>query len=569
MSGFAPAVVAIAIVLAALLGAAHLLDGYLRYGGTARQRRVQGAKWAGRRDLRDLEVEPGEPGRVVLGRHRGKLIGTVGQASAIIVGPSRISYKTTGLTIPAVLEWQGPVVVVSVKSDLLLATRARRSQMGGKTMVFDPTGSTGLGTVKATPLVGCGTWRGAMRIAHMLCASARISDAASADGEFWYAAAEKLLAPLLLAAATREEYVERLAEEKRQAEAKRKEAEEKRKEEEREEEGERTGQQVLQLGDEQGDEGEAAAEAPKQEDEEEDPKGSMATVVRWLNDGQGVRVRLGEQLRKLAEMDEEEGSPRPEKFGGADALSAWEAHWKRDKRQASSIGTTAETVVRAYADPRVQEASSRPDYTPEHLLDGRANTLYLCSPAHEQERLRIVFATMLSELIGVVYERSAKTGEPIDPPLLMVLDEVANAAPIPDLDVLAATGAGQGIQLLTAAQDLAQMQARWGQRAETIFNNHQAKLFAPGNTDSATLRYVSHVLGEGEFRERSETAAEQGRGSSTEGSTYRPLAPANVLREGKPGTALFVYGHRPATWIGMRPWFETPELLEMVKTGER
>ncbi len=42
-----------------------------------------------------------------------------------------------------------------------------------------------------------------------------------------------------------------------------------------------------------------------------------------------------------------------------------------------------------------------------------------------------------------------------------MLDEAANVAPIPDLDALASTGAGQGIQLVTVFQDIAQVNARY------------------------------------------------------------------------------------------------------------
>lgn len=471
---------AVALTMAGVLGLAHLLDGQLRHGA-GRTRRVQGARWAKRRDLRDLRVQEERRWRLVLGRHGRRLLATVGQASVVVVGPSRISFKTTGFTIPAVLEWDGPVVVTSVKSDLLLATIQRRKEMG-EAMVFDPTGVTNRGSVKATPLSGCGSWRGAMRVAHLLSAAARSGADGLEDSEFWHAAAEKLLSPLLFAAAS--------------------------------------------------------------------SSGQMADVIRWLNDGPAAEP----EVRELLERCEDD-----------DALSAWGANWNREKRQLSSIFTTAETIVRAFADPRVLEASSRADYTPAELLDGGANTLYLCAPAHEQERLRGLFAAMLSELVGVVQEISAQTGKPIDPPLLLVLDEAANTAPMPELDVVASTGAGQGIQLVTVFQDFAQVEARWGKRAQTILNNHQAKVFPTGISDPETLHYISAVVGEGEFLQRSETAAEQGRGSSTEGSTYRALTPANVVREARPGTGLLIYGHRPPAQIELRPWFKDPELRALSK----
>jgi hypothetical protein len=73
------------------------------------------------------------------------------------------------------------------------------------------------------------------------------------------------------------------------------------------------------------------------------------------------------------------------------------------------------------------------------------------------------------------------------------------------------------------------------------------------------------VTGEGEFRQRSETAGEKGRASATEGSTYRDLAPANVVREARRGSALLVYGHLPAARLSLRPWFEEPDLRELVE----
>lgn len=474
----------VAAALGLVLAGVHLLDRHIRDGGGARQRRVQGARWARKRDLRPLLVRSGEPGRLVLGRQgRRRLVAAEDRASVVVIGPSTISLKTTGLAIPALAEWDGPVVATSVKSDLLLTTLERRRALG-KTMVFDPTGVTGIPTVKATPLSGCGSWRGAMRVAHWLASSARSGSGGLEDAEFWYSAAEKLLSPLLFAAAA-------------------------------------SGRE-------------------------------MADVIRWLNDGAEAELEVTELLTE-AQCE--------------DALSAWRANWNREERQRSSIYTTAETIIGAFADPRVLDASSRPDYTPADLLDGGANTLYLCAPAHEQERLRTLFAMMLSELVAVVYESAAETGRPIDPPLLIVLDEAANIAPVPTLDEIASTGAGQGIQLLTVFQDVAQVHARYGKRAQTILNNHRAKVIAAGVGDPDTLDYVRKIVGDGEFRQRSETAGDRGRGSATEGSTYRDLTPANVIREAAPGSALLVYGHLPAARLTLRPWFEDRDLIDLLEGG--
>ena len=51
-----------------------------------------------------------------------------------------------------------------------------------------------------SPLTGCGEWREACRAAAELCEAAK-GEGTTADGEFWYATAAKLLAPLFVAAA--------------------------------------------------------------------------------------------------------------------------------------------------------------------------------------------------------------------------------------------------------------------------------------------------------------------------------------------------------------------------------
>jgi type IV secretion system protein VirD4 len=442
-------------------------------------RRAPSARWASRRDLAPLRVPAPQARRLTLGRSGRTLLAAQERQSVIAFAPTQ-SHKTTGLAIPALLEWQGPVLATSIKSDLLVDTFAHRDKLG-EVMVFDPALVTGFEPSRATPLWGAASWRGAMRVAHWLASAAKTGSGGLHDADFWYAAAEKLLAPLLFAAAS-------------------------------------TGR-------------------------------TMDSVVRWLDEGPEANdARIKELLEKADE-------PAAER--------AWQATRNREERQRSSVYTTAEMIVSAFADPRVAEETKGADYSPAALLDGGANTLYLCAPLHEQERLRTLFATLVQELLAVVYEIVAATGKPLDPPLLLLLDECANIAPIPNLAEIASTGAGQGVQLLSVFQDMAQVSSRYGRQASTIINNHRAKVFGTGISDPETLSYVSRVLGAGEFEQRSRSTGEKGRRSETEGDTYRDLAPANVVRERDPGTGLLVYGHLPPAKIKLRPWYEDSELRRL------
>ena len=452
--------IAAAATGAALVGAAGLL--WSRRGPPVRSRRG----WAQASDLRPLRVRAPVAGRLTLGRAAGGgLLASERRASVLVLGPSQ-SGKTTGLAIPAILEWQGPVVATSVKADLVHATMTARGHHGA-TWLYDPTGATGREAATWSPLAACDTWQGARRIASWLCGAARSNAAGMADEEFWYAAAGKLLGPYLLAAAT--------------------------------------------CG------------------------AGMAQVVQWVDRQDETEV---ERILDVAGHD--------------DALMAATASWQRDERTRSSVFTTAEMVLEAYADPAVLASAVAPTIDPAGLLDGGWPTLYVCAPSYEQERLRPVFATLLHSVVTAAYDAALRRGAPQDPPLLLVLDEAANIAPLRDLDGLASTAAGHGVQLVTVWQDLAQLRARYGERASTVVNNHKAKIVLSGISDPATLEYASRLIGDADVSDHSVTTDARGGRSTTRSSRERRLAPDADLRRIRPGEGVLVYGHLPPARIRLR-----------------
>ena len=251
------------------------------------------------------------------------------------------------------------------------------------------------------------------------------------------------------------------------------------------------------------------------------------------------------------------------------ALRAFEATLHREEKSKSGAYTTAETVLAAYLDPGVVESANSYDITPEALLDGRANTLYVCAPSHEQERLQPLFVTLIMQLVTAVFERASRSGRSLDRPLLIVLDECANIAPLRELGKIAATGAGQGIQLVTVFQDMAQVSAVYGRDvAPTIASNHRAKLLLQGISDADTLDYAARLLGEEPVANRSMTHHACGDRATTESTHYRTLLPPNALRQMREGEALLVYGAVPPVRIRLRRWFADPRLSRL-QSGSR
>jgi len=440
-----------------------------------------GARWATRSDLRPFIVRGAQSGRLPLGRARGRLLAAEPGSSVLVVGPTQ-SRKTSGFAIPAVLEWDGPVVAASVKSDLARHTLAWRKSTG-TVWIYDPAGTTGLKASAWSPLRQAATWPGARRASASLTEVARSSAGSLTDGDFWYSSAAKLLAPHLLAAAV---------------------------------------------------------------------SGRMMTdVVRWLDD------------QETSEVADALSSA-----GAVEALQALRACCARDERQRSAVYSTAETVIEPFADPAVA-ASTGSDIEchdmidPGGLLDG-PNTLYLCAPAHDQRRLRPLFATLVTQVIEAAYERADRQGVALDPRLLVVLDEAANVAPIAELDVLASTAAGHGVQLVTIWQDLAQIDARYGPRAGSVVNNHRTKVFLSGIADPRTLEHASQLIGEAEQATFSTTFDGRSAASTTQTSIARRLLPADALRRVPPGSAVLVSGHFPPVRMSLRPWQDDPVLRARV-----
>lgn len=480
--------------------------------GTVRRRPlgVDGrALFASRRELAPLIVREPTAGRFVLGRCGRRLLASEappaagdsvrrrdvrrGDRGAIaLVGPSR-SGKTTA-AIGGILEWTGPAVLSSVKSDLLGATRGWRSSLG-EVAVYDPTGAVGSVSARWSPLHQADSVAGAQRAARALC------DAAPRGGvegglDFWLAQAEILLSGLLFVA----HHTNR----------------------------------------------------------------DMGAVCEWVlsQDRPGElgpgEVRIG--------LDVLLDSPDADVVAGTiDASRGLLAIWELEDRTRSSVYATAQTLVWPWSDPAVA-ASSRGRSVDLAWLLGGANTVYLSAPIEDQKRLAPAFGGLLNDLVAQVYRHVAATGRPLEPPLLIVVDEAGNT-PLRALPEYASTLAGLGVLLVTIWQSLAQIEAAYGRQADTILTNHLSKVFYAGLSDPASLKYVAAVLGDTEVESRSTSASEGTRRSVQLSGTRVALAPAHALRQMRPGDALLLHATLPPAHIRTRPFFRDRRLRGRTSVG--
>jgi type IV secretion system protein VirD4 len=471
-------------------------------------------------DLAAMWVSGPTPGRLVLGRVGRRLVATEdnhqpldaalprmlrrrvaarrGQRGSVaVLGPSQCG-KTSALAIPAILEWAGPVVALSVKSDLMAATIARRRRVGS-VQVFDPVDVTWETSASWSPLRDAGTLAAARRAARSI---ANATDWTRHSGEmgFWVAAAEDLLAALFWTAA------------------------------------------AAGLG--------------------------MDAVAGWV-----LSMDLNAP-RQLAVPLAASTDPRFAREGPR-VLEVFDGVWRSDPKQISSVYLTARQVIRPWQEPAVQATAAQPRIDLPWLLDPgpagtAANTLYLCADLDDAGRLAPVLGGLVDDLFVQAYARAGKDNQPLNPPLLMVIDEAGNW-PMRNLPARISTCAGLGIQLLLVFQSKAQVDAAYGPRADIVLANAVTKVFFAGLSDESTLRYATTLLGSEHVVQRSVSTdgsplAGAGRRSLSEAPTRVDLLPASHLRQVTPGQALLIHNTLPPAHLHGRYWYLDPDLHELATT---
>ncbi|MGI8948842.1 MAG: type IV secretory system conjugative DNA transfer family protein, partial [Ornithinimicrobium sp.] len=282
---------------------------------------------------------------------------------------------------------------------------------------------------------------------------------------------------------------------------------------------------------------------------------TFADIVRWVvgtdMPGEGF---VGE-VQPLVRALKGDGDAGP-KEAGEFATTVLEGLWRNDHRTVSSVYATARTMVWPWIDPLVARSTASCTIDLDWLLE-KNNTLYVCIPLNDQHRLRPVFGGLLNDLVGQAFERFVRTNQPLDPPLLLVIDEAATLRP-DQLPSWASTLSGIGVQLVTAWQSIAQIEAAYGRQEQAILTNHLTKLFFPGMSDAAGLDYLSRLLGDEHVPSRLGSQMDNGNHHSP--ITTVPVVPPAALRQMRTGDALLVHGSLPPAHLHVRPWYRNRRL---------
>jgi type IV secretory pathway TraG/TraD family ATPase VirD4 len=234
-----------------------------------------------------------------------------------------------------------------------------------------------------------------------------------------------------------------------------------------------------------------------------------------------------------------------------------------EERERSGIFSTAAGTLAAYRSSRALDLADQPNFDPSRFPEG-ADTVYVCGPARYQALMAPVVVAFLEQVRAATYAAAAG-GRP-HLPVTLVLDEVANVAPLPDLPAMVSEGGGQGLLTLACLQDLSQARARWGQAAEGFFSLFGTKVLLPGIGDIKTLEAVSRLAGHVDVPVESITRSAWWSGRPWASTTFswrrQARLPVDQAHSLPPGSALVVAGARPPALAWLTPWWGYPPFAE-------
>jgi type IV secretion system protein VirD4 len=468
-------------------------------------------------NLAGNHLSGGLSNEIVVGRAPGStaLIGAKDDGTSVLVVGATGSGKTSALVVPTMLEWDGPVLSTSVKTDVLMRTAGFRSTLG-EVAVFDPscTLPAELAHLRRhwTPLSGCNSWAGARSVAKSLISASTLHGLRGQD--FWETTACMLLSIALF------------------VEAQNREA---------------TMKDVLRL----------IAEMAQPTDS------TNAKIQQVLDRAELIGVANTDLVRIQQEL----------MLGFA-------------KETFGSTVATAAASLEVYLDGTVSDiAQNDPSSIDiDRLLFETKGTLYIVGPPQSQEVYRPLYAALVKSIIDRAYDLAARSpSERLELPLLASLDEIANVAPIPNLDQIASTARSTGIRMMTCVQDLSQLRARYGEEtASTIVSNHVTQVFLPMIKDQSTLKYISEIAGDQQIENVStsrsrntssgKSSGQESSRSSQEGESvtetfskeWRPLITPGGVANMKDGEVLAIIGHA-RTQLIQRRYFEVDELDRLAR----
>ena len=234
-----------------------------------------------------------------------------------------------------------------------------------------------------------------------------------------------------------------------------------------------------------------------------------------------------------------------------------------EERERSGIFSTAAAPCR----PTVRRGRSNWPSGPTSTLPGSPSgptPSMSAHPARYQALMAPVVVAFLEQVRAATY-RAAAEGT-LRLPVTLVLDEVANVAPLPDLPAMVSEGGGQGLLILACLQDLSQARAPLGRGRRRVLLAVRDQGAAPGHRRHADPG--RRVPARGPRRRRRPLRQHLGLVVTPPFRQYHPLVPpparlpVDQAHSLPAGAALVVAGAHPPAVVHLTSWWDYPPFSE-------
>lgn len=315
--------------------------------------------------------------------------------------------------------------------------------------------------------------------------------------------------------------------------------------------------------------------------------GAIGALTAWSHaaalEGSGIEQVLRWQRRNELVEPQRILKRHHAEAGFGENLAALAGSAAEDTTQ--SILHSTRAVLSTLADPAVLDGCT-PDllnsgFDIDAFLDS-SDTLFVCDKGGKAAVSPL--APLTVALVNAILEKAEllAASTPAGPgrlpgrlakPLLVVIDEVSNISPLPNLVQVFSQARGHGISVAVAAQSWSQLTERWGPHgARAIMDTAAFRLVGAGLRDMEFLTDVSKSLGEKQVWRPSVGSQSGGSGSGTphkgksESHTLveTPNFKASALTQIPEGNAILIgrEGVRPVQLPAL------PSLLEAMKRAE-
>lgn len=231
-------------------------------------------------------------------------------------------------------------------------------------------------------------------------------------------------------------------------------------------------------------------------------------------------------------------------------------------------------VQGALAPLRIPQIAEAMDPAPGRGFDAAEflageDTLYLIGTGRGAGAAGAFLAALMDDVVEQARRKAlASPGNRLDPPLGLVLDEIANMFAWPALPTVMADGGGIGISPLVVLQARTQAETAWSHpEMVSVFSSATAKLMLGGSADTGFLKDMEAILGTREVQRRSRSYSED-TASSQYSKELRPLMAADEMKRLPASLGLLSYRTMRPVLLDLHAWGDRADAAR-IRAGKK